>query len=111
MKGSSAPHQRKKTLSGAGPRNKRVLSTSGSSVSSLSPDSGADMASMSPEESSHYQLPDLRDFDLGLGPETVTELGDITLDNGIDELRKVVMREYDIVPDGRAQNQGESMTR
>ena len=111
MKGSSAPHKRKKTLSGAGPRNKRVLSTSGSSVSSLSPDSGADMASMSPEESSHYQLPELRDFDLGLSPETVTELGDITLDNGIDELREDVLREYDIVPDGRAQNQGESMTR
>ena len=109
MKGSSAPHKRKKTLSGAGPRHKRVLSSSGSSVLSLSPDSGA--ASMSPEDSHHHQLPDLNDFDLGLDPETVSQLEDIILDHGLDEFSQDVLREYDIVPDGRGQGQGEPKTR
>jgi len=116
MKGSSAPHKRKKTLSGSGPRNKRVLSSSGSSVLSLSPDSGA--ASMSPEDSHHHQNPEFSDFDLWLDPETVSKIEDITLDHGLDEISEDVLREYglatadspkwDIVPDGRSQSQGKS---
>ena len=99
MRGSSAPHKRKKTLSASGSRNKRLLSSSGSGVVALSPDSGADVSPMSSEDSHHlpefqhsYNLPDL-----GFDPETASDLQNINLDPGLEIDSQDVLREYQLI--------------